>query len=440
MKDWQEEYRSKIITPDEAAAMVKSGDRVTFTMGREAHTLGLALAVRKEELKGVKVFTPAAGYDFGWYDPGWEDSFEITTSIGTALIQPMLDERRCDFNPTGLIPQEDCENLWDADVVFTEVSLPDDKGFCSFGLSLWNKRRHIEIAKLVIAEVNDKLIRTHGDNYVHISEIDYFVMHEPSGIPLGTGSLTGKEVKEPEPYLKDIASNVAKLVRDRDTLQIGVGRTTEPLAALGILDDKKDLGYHSETTPPGIISLVRKGVITGKYKGLHPGKVVVTSVGGGSRQEIEWVNNNPIFLLVDVAYLEDVGIIAKHDNFVAINNALQTDLTGQIAAETLGNRMISLAGGQIPFAIGARFSKGGRFITVLPSTALGGSVSRIVPQLEPGTVVTIQRNLTDYVVTEYGIAHLRGKSVRNRAQALIDIAHPKFRDELEKAARKLFWP
>jgi 4-hydroxybutyrate CoA-transferase len=325
------------------------------------------------------------------------------------------------------------------DVLLTEVSPPDEKGFCSFGQSLWNKRKHVKSAKLVIAEVNQRLIRTYGDNFIHVSEIDHFVEHISSGSVLGAGTLAGRAKKEPEPYLKDIAGYVGSLIKDRDTLQIGVGRTTEPLVRLGLLDGKSDLGYHSEATPPGIITLVKEGVITGKYKTLNPEIVIVTSLGGGTREEMEWASNNPMFHLIDVEYLEDIRVISGHDNMVAINNALAIDLTGQITAENLGTRFLGVAGGQLPFVVGALLSKGGRSITVLPSTAQRGTVSRIMPTLPQGTGITIQRNCADYIVTEYGVAKLFGKSVRQRAQELVAIAHPDFRTELRKEAQKLFW-
>ena len=438
--DWQEEYKIKQISAEKAAKLVKSGNRIAFTPGRETFAVGLAIAARKEELSGVKVYVPSAGYDFGWYDPGWEDSFEVTVMMITATCQQAIDERRCDWNFSTIIPFRDALEDEEVDLVLTEVSPPDEKGFCSFGASLWNKKRRIKKAKLVIAEVNKNLIRTYGDNFVHVSEIDYFVEHISSGDAPATGSLAGRALKEPEPYLKTIAQYVSELIKDGDTLQIGVGRTTEPLVGLGMLDGKRDLGYHSEATPPGIINLVREGIITGKYKTVNPGKVIVTSIGGSTRGEMEWVNNNSLFELVDVEYLEDVRVIAAHDNMVAINNTLAVDLTGQIASETLGTRFMMVAGGQIAFVYGAWLSRGGRSITVLPSTAVGGTVSRITPTLEPGTVVTIQRNLADCIVTEYGIAHLKGKSVRERAEELISIAHPDFRPELRKKARKLYWP
>jgi 4-hydroxybutyrate CoA-transferase len=291
---------------------------------------------------------------------------------------------------------------------------------------------------LTIAEVNKNLIRTYGDNYVHVSEISYFVEHVSTGRVPGTGTLASRQPKAPEPYVKRIAENVGQLIRDGDTLQIGIGRTTEPLLRMGMLNGRKDIGWHSEATPPGVIAMVRQGVINGSRKTLNPGKCVVTSIGGGSKEEMEWVNMNPLFLLVDVSYLEDIRVIAAHDNYVAINNALMVDLGGQIASETLGTRLMSQAGGQIPFVFGATMSKGGRSITCLPSTAQGGKVSRIVPTLPQGTVVTIQRNLADYIVTEYGVARIKGKTLRQRAQALINIAHPDFREELKREAKKLF--
>lgn len=439
MQDWRKEYKRKLISAEEAANLVKSGDTIGFTVGREARSVGLAIAARKEELRDVKVSMPSPGHDFGWYDRDWEESFLVTVFMPTATCQEMVDERRCDLAFGTVIPfVKDSEEP--PDILLTEVSPPDERGFCSFGASVWNKRREIKEAKLTIAEVNKNLIRTFGENYIHVSEIDYFVEHVSLGGAPGMGTLAGRMPKEPEPYVKRIAENVSELIKDRDTIQIGVGRTTEPLVRLGLFRGKHDLGFHSQATPPGVISLVKEGVINGKYKNLHPGKVVVTSIGGSTREEMEWVSNNPLFLLVDVTYLEDIRIIAAHDNMVAINNALAVDLMGQVAAENLGRRVLSVAGGQIPFVMATWLSKGGRSITVLPSTAQGGTISRIMPTLPPGTAVTIQRNCVDYVVTEYGIAHLRGKTARQRIDALISIAHPDFRAELRKEAQKLFWP
>lgn len=436
--NWQEEYQKKFISAAEAAELVKSGDRIAFSAGREAHAVGLAIAARKDELKGVKVFVPSPGYDFGWYDDGWQDSFEIAILMPTATCQEAIDARRVDISCYTMIPHVGIELMDNPDILLIEISPPDDKGFCSFGQSLWNKKEHIRQAKLVIAEVNNRLIRTYGDNFVHVSEMDYFVEHVFSGGTLATGSLAGRKIKELEPYIKDIAGYVSGLIRDGDTVQIGVGRTTEPLVSLGLFNNKHDLGYHSEATPRGIITLVKEGVINGKCKTINQGRAVVTSLGGGTVEEMEWANNNPLFELVDVAYLEDIRVIAAHDNMIAINNALMIDITGQIVAEGIGTRILSAAGGQIPFVIGALLSKGGRSVTVIPSTAQGGTVSRIMSILPQGTPITTLRNCADYVITEYGVARLRGKSLRQRREELIAITHPDFQAELRKEAKKLF--
>lgn len=441
MGDWREEYQRKMVPAEEAAKLVKSGDRIGFTTGREAHAIGLAIAARKEELRNVQVYVPTPGYDFGWYDPGWEDSFNIMVSFPLGVNQEMVAERRCDICFGTLLPFDMEYFKGGIDVLLTEVSSPDEQGFCSFGQSLWNKKSQVREAKLVIAEVNPRLIRTYGDNYVHVSEIDYFVEHVSSGEVPGGASLLGKKAKkEPDEAQKEIAKHVAGLIEDGDTLQIGVGRATEPLVTLGILDGKHDIGYHSEATVPGIIRLVREGVITGIYKTVRPGKVVVTSVGGDTREEVQWVHMNPLFELVDVDYLEDIRVIASIDNMVTINQALAIDLSGQITAESLGTRLLSGAGGQLPFQYGALLSKGGRAITVLPSTAENGTVSRIMPTLPEGTTVTVHKNCVDVVVTEYGVARLRGRSVREKAEQLVSVAHPDFRVELRKAAQRLYWP
>jgi len=438
--DWQEEYKRKFTTAEEVSRLVKSGDTVAFTAGREAHSIGLAIAARKNELKGVKIYTRVPGYDFGWYDRGWEDSFELTLGFPTEVCQQMLDEKRADFNVASFIPYE--RDTWadEVDLLLTEISPPDDKGFCSFGNSVWNKKEQIRKANKVAAEVNNNLIRTHGDNFIHISELDHFVEHEGTGGTLGQGTLAGRYHKEPEPFLSDIARYVSSLIRDGDALQIGVGRTTEPLIRLGLLDGKQDIGWHSEATPPGLIKLVGEGVVTGKYKTIDQGKVVVTSIGGASREDIQWVHMNPLFLLKNVAYVESPMTLGRLDNLVSINNALMVDLSGQIASETIGTRMRSAAGGQTTFAVGAYLSKGGRFIIVMPATAKAGTISRIVPNFPEGTQVTVPKSLADYVVTQYGIAELRGKTLRKRAEELISIAAPEFRVELQKEAKKLMWP
>lgn len=440
MTDWREEYERKFITAEEAVSEIRSGDRVAFTYGREPLALGLALASRKEQLTGVKIFVRNPYTDFGWYDPGWEDNFKVDISYVLPLIREKSAQRRCDFIIGGLtgIPSEH-PVIKDIDFLFTEVSPPDENGFCSFGASVWGKRKAIRHARKVIAEANEEIIRTYGDNSIHISEIDAFVEHiheEPSG----DTDLLGRESGQPGDVEKQIAHHLSTLVRDGDTLEIGVGSTSEWLAPLGAFDDSVDLGWHSEVTPRGIVGLVREGIITGKRKKSHRGKAVTVVIGEGDRQELEFVNKNPMFELYDADYVLDPRVIASNDNVLAINSALAIDLTGQSAAESIGATMLGGPGGQLAFATGAQLSRGGRFVLVLPSTANGGSISRIVSLLEQGTVVTIPRTLADVVVTEYGVAYLRHKSLRERARELISVAHPDFRDILEKEAKRMYWP
>jgi 4-hydroxybutyrate CoA-transferase len=419
--------------------MVKDGDFVAFTMGREAFACGFALAARTGELKGVDVLAFTPTYDFGWYDEGWDDSFHVIIGMPTATSQEAVDARRCDMFVSAPIEQLYLERL--PDILFTELSAPDEHGFCSFGNSVWDKKKQIRRVRAqgrpVIAEINSKLIRTFGDNYIHVSEVDYFVEHISSGISQASGTLAGRAPREPDPHLKDIAGYVGSLIKDGDTVQIGVGRTTEPLVGLGLFDGKRDIGFHTEATPPGVISLVREGVINGSRKTLYPGKVVATSIGGSTSEEMAWVHRNPIFMLMDHEWLEDARIIAANDNMTAINNALLVDLAGQITAETIGFRIRSSPGGQPSFVFGALQAKDGKSITVLPSVSSSGQ-SRIVPFMPEGSFITIPRNFADYVVTEYGIAKLRGKTLHQRNEELIAIAHPDHRQELRKEARRLY--
>lgn len=429
------------MSSEDAVSVVKSGDRVVFTQGMEPFDLGLALAARLPELKDVTVSVRTPGRDFGWYDPGWEQFVNLEVGFGLPIVRDIMAEKRCDI-PIGSLGFifHGAEDQKQTDVVLVEVSPPDHNGYCSFGASVWTKNSEISAAKITLAEVNDKLIRTYGENYIHVSEIDHFVKHTHSGRTPGSTDLLGrKQVKAGEAE-KAIAKKVSTLIRDGDTLQIGVGAASEWCVLLGTFDGKNDLGWHSETTPRGILKLVRQGVFTGKHKTLNRGKAVATACGGGTPEDMKFAHMNPMLELYPAEYVLDVRVISAHDNMVTLNSAVCVDLTGQISAESVGERLISGSGGQTAFAIGSCLSKGGRFISVLQSTAGGGKHSRIVPRLPEGTVITVPRILSDYVVTEYGVAKLKGKTQRQRAMALIDIAHEDFRAELEKEARRMYWP
>jgi 4-hydroxybutyrate CoA-transferase len=433
--NWRDEYQRKLVSAEEAVSGIKSGDTVSIPLGREPEALGLALAARGDELSDVKIMVYSPGLDFGWYDPGWEEIFKVKVGFvfPRGIAREWIDARRGDFQVGSVAGAHPYYNENPLDAVLVEVSPPDNNGFCSFGASLWDKREQIGRARLVLAEVNKRLIRTHGDNFVHVSDIDYFVEHTRSG---GWGASThGKPVE----HVTAIAGYVNELIRDGDTLQVGAGTTSEALVEAGAFAGKQELGVHTEMTPRGIVRLIREGVITGARKSIHTGKLVAAAVGG-SREDMEFIDGNPTFELFSVYYVVDIRTIASNDNMVAINNALAVDLTGQIASESLGPRMWSGAGGQPSFAIGAMLSRGGRSITVLPSRAVNGTLSRIVSCHAPGTIITVPRTAADYVVTEYGVASLRGRSQRERAEALIAIAHPDFRVELGREARTLYWP
>ncbi len=437
---WQEEYERKLVTVEEAVGLVKSGDKVVFMPPHGGHPVALTemLATRVGEVKDVEIHMLTPTTEYAFFEPGFEESFKLTFRFVSVLGRALTDEKRADFFPGlfSLVAKAESEGrprTKKTDVFMVSVSPPDKHGYCSFGASVWGKKWYVESAKTVIAEVNKNQIRTYGDSLVHVSEIDYFVEHD---------SITPKYVvPETEEYLKVIGQYVGTLVKDRDTIALGAGALGGSLATQGVLDDKHDLGYHAENCLRGVVGLVREGVITGKHKNLHPGKVVCTNVDAtGDQDDLAFINNNPMFEVYPQEYVLNIRTLAANDNMVAINSALLIDFTGQIASESIGHRMYTGSGGQPELAMGAMLSKGGRSITTVRSTTSDGKLSRIVPSLDPGTIVTVPRNFADYIVTEYGIASLLGKSQRERAQELIGIAHPDFRSELTEQARRLYWP
>lgn len=438
--DWQEELKKKTISPEEAANLIKPGDLVVIPTGREPAGICYALAARKEELKGkkVRIFPGLAGRDFGWYDPGWEDSFSLEAGYIMPIMVPGMAERRFEFIVGDIMWNSYFHLEKHIDVLLLTLSPPDEHGYCSFGGSIWFKKKEIEYSKLVLAEMYPPQIRTYGRNFVHMSQIDYFTEHVSTGAMPKTRDMLGRTVSGPGEAEKKIAKNLSALIKDGDTIQIGAGGVTEFLPQLGAFDGKKDLGIHTEIIPGPLIRMVDRGdVFTGERKTIHPREAVGTAIGGG-REEYAIVNQNPAFGLYEVDYTNDPRVIAANDNMVAINSAFAVDLYGQIAADSLGYRMLAGIGGQVAFGIGSQLSKGGHYVVVLTSRT--DDQSRIVASFEPGTIVSMSRNLADYIVTDQGIASLRGKSERRRAEELIAIAHPDFREELRYQAKKLFWP
>jgi 4-hydroxybutyrate CoA-transferase len=441
--DWQKEYTKRLATAEEAVKVVKSGDRVAIPVYANPSLIAGALANRLNELTGVTILIGAAAPDLPWYHPEAAQAFQIepwyTSPYLSKPIRQMVNERRSDHRvcPSALLLkalQEGREDTLPPDVVLLDVSPPDHNGFVSLGAGVWDKKELIQYSRTVIAEVNRSFIRTAGDNFAHLSEIDYFVELTDS-----------EEFRPPFPavelseQVKKIAASIAPLIRDGDTIEVGAGSTSEAIVQARVFAGRNDLGWHTERIPRGGVELVRQGIFTGTRKTLHKGKAVATAVAF-SREERDFVHQNPHFELYGVAYVNHLRTIAAHDNMVAINNALRVDLTGQVVADSFGPQMFSGTGGLPEYAIASVYSKGGRSIIVLPATTSDGKISRIVPLIEEGSFITSPRQFTDYVVTEYGVARLFGKTQRRRAEELIAIAHPDFRPELEKAAKKVFWP
>ncbi len=446
--NWRDDYERKLISAEEAVGVVKSGDKVHIAWLSGTPTfLCQSLAKRQDELENVTIYETVAWTSLPWHEPGREKSFKLAKSHLDPLDREALRKgTKIDFSPTYtfrprefMTPGEEvggAVGFYDSDVFMVRVSRPDDHGYCSFGDVIWTSKTMTKHAKTVIGEVNEGMMRTYGDNYVHVSEIDYFVENEEPRVGLG-GQLKRERTDEETAAVEVIGETIAHdIIRDGDTLEMGVGKVSSAIPAY--LHHRHDIGIHSEGYPGAIIDLVRDGIVTGKYKTVNPGKVVATSLFMATPEQKAYANLNPRFELYDITYTNDVRVIMAHDNMVAINTAVAVDLTGQIASESIGPRQISGAGGQTDFHIAAHHSRGGRAVTGIMSTAEGGRVSRIVPAFEPGTIVTIPRSYADYVVTEHGVARLRGKSIKERLNEMIAIAHPDFRTELRSEAKRLY--
>ena len=340
-----------------------------------------------------------------------------------------IQEDRADFTPCFFyeVPRFFRDGTIPVDVAVVHLSRPDKQGRCSFGVSCDYTKPAAEAASVVIAEINDRMPYVNGDNFIHISKLDRIV--ETSFPIYETAKPTIGEVE------KAIGRHCASLIKDGATLQLGIGGIPE--AVLTCLKDKKNLGIHTEMFSDGVMELVESGVINGSCKTLHPGKLVATFLMGSQRL-YDFVDRNPMVELYPVDYVNDPRIIAQNRNMVSVNSCIEIDLFGQVCSEMIGKRQFSGTGGQVDYVRGASMSEGGISIMAMPSTAAGGKISRIVPYLAEGAAVTTTRNDVDYVVTEYGIAPLKGRSLRKRAEALIAIAHPDFRESLTEEFFKRF--
>jgi len=428
---WELEYRKKLRTPQEALLYVQSGMRVYIQPGcAEPETLVEALMERGPYVEEVEIVHMLTMGTAPYVAPEMAGHFRHNAMFIGGNVRDAINEGRADYTPIYL---SEIEHLFESgemplDVALIQVSPPDHHGYCSFGVGVDTTLTAARCARFVVAQVNDQMPRTFGDSFIHMSDIDVVV---ESSRPL-------PQMKKPvitETHVA-IARNVASLIEDGSVLQTGIGGI--PDAVLPMLMDRKDLGVHSELVSDGVIELVEAGVITGERKNFKPRKIIVGFILG-SKKIFDFVDNNPIFEFHPTAYVNDPGLIARNDKMVAINSAIEADLTGQVCSDSIGNQFYSGIGGQVDFLRGASRSRGGKAIIAISSTAKDGSVSRIRPMLSPGAGVVTSRGLVRYVVTEFGVAYLHGKSIRERAKALIEIAHPKFREELYSYCEQTKW-
>ncbi len=429
--DWKNDFHGKILIADEAVGYIKSGDVISIATGSgEPYALTDALAKNAKNYKNVDVFyLLSLRKEVPFLEPGFEENFHLTGFFLSGSTRGCVRDGRGDYMP-GFFHQYPSmiEARGGLDVVLISISEPDQHGWCSMGTCIDHLPWAKENAKLIIAQMNKKMPRVMGDSFIHLRDID-IIVEEDREIPI----LPPPAITEIE---EKIGAHCASLVKDGDTLQLGIGAI--PDAVVTFLKDKKDLGLHTEMAADGIVDLIKAGVINNKKKTLHKGKCIAT-FAAGTQKLYDYLDNNPCFELHPVNHVNDPNVIALNDNMVSINSAIQVDLLGQINAEVVKGMQFSGVGGQVDFIRGARMSKGGRAIIALPSTAAGGKISKIVPFLDHGACVTTPRTEVDYVVTEYGIAHLWGKTLRERAKALIAIAHPDFREGLAEEYEKRFF-
>jgi acyl-CoA hydrolase len=422
------QYRQKLTTADRAVELVRSGDRLWIQEGNGTpEPLIQALLRRAPQLHNVELVHMLTLGNADYTLPEYEGHFRHNGLFLGHNVRAAVAAGRADYTPIYLSEIE--KLFWSGqmplDVAFIQTSPPDEYGYLSLGTSIDCTLSAAQCARLIIAEVNDQMPRTLGDTFLHLSKVAAIV--ETSRPLLELPPSPTSDVQ------RRIAGHVAPLIPDGATLQLGIGGI--PNAVLESLYDRKDLGIHSEMCPDGVVPLMQAGVINGERKTLHRGKAVAGFVLG-TKKIFDFINNNPVFEFHPTQYVNDPFVIAQNERMVAINSAIQVDLTGQVCADSIGTTPYSGFGGQLDFIRGAAHSKGGKPIIALPSTAKRGTVSRIVPVLDPGAGVVTSRGDVHYVVTEHGVAYLWGKTLRQRAEALIEIADPKFRAELYDFAER----
>lgn len=426
---WRTWYKEHLFTPAQAVQQIKSGQRVVVAHACGEPSIILdALVANAAQYENVEIVHMVAMGKAAYCQPQYDKNFHHNAFFLGGSTRAAAAEGRVDFTPVYFseIPSLLREDLR-PNVTLLQCSPPDAHGYVSLGVSVDYTKPAAEASDLVIAQVNQNMPRTLGDSFLHVTQIGCLVEADTPVIELAPPKIGDVE--------RAIGENVASLVRDGDTLQLGIGAI--PDAVLLFLKEKNDLGIHTEMFSDGVVELVEAGVITNKAKTLHRGQSVATFLMG-TRRLYDYVNNNPAVAMYPVDYVNDPYVIGQNDNLVSINSCVQVDIMGQVVSTSAGLRQISGVGGQVDFVRGANLSKGGRAIMAMPSTTGKGKISKIVPFLDQGSAVTTTRNEVNYVITEYGIAKLKGKSLRQRAEALIRIAHPDFRDELTAEFRRRY--
>ncbi|NQT78936.1 MAG: acetyl-CoA hydrolase/transferase family protein [Candidatus Aminicenantes bacterium] len=424
---WVDDYKSKLITAEEAVSVIQSGDRV-YISGNAAtpYSLMSALASRKDKLGDVELVHVLLMGEDPLSRPGMEGHFRHNSLFVGPADRKAINEGRADYVPIFLhqIPNLFYSEQMPLDVALLHLSPPDEHGFMSLGVEVLASKAAAETAKIVIAQVNEKMPRILGDSFIHVSRV-HKIVEVSEELP----QLERKPFTEVE---RKIGHFIADLIEDGSTLQLGIGGI--PDAVLSALKGRQNLGIHTEMVSDGVMEAIEAGIITGAKKTFHPYKVILTFLLG-SKKLYDFVDNNPMFEAHPTDYTNHPFNVSRNDNMVAVNSAIEVDITGQVCSDSIGTYIYSGFGGQVDFIRGAAHSKGGKPVIALPSTAKKNELSRIVPFLKKGAGIVTTRADVKYVVTEYGVAYLHGKNLQERTIALINIAHPKFREDLTKEAK-----
>ncbi len=431
--DWTEKYKSKIVNASQAISKIKRGARIFLGTGCGVpYHLVQELATNAGKMADNEIVHLLTLGDTPSADPKFQNQFRHNTFFVSSNIREAVSEGRADYTPIMLsdIPQLFRHRRMPLDVAMIQISPPDRNGYSSLGISVDITKSASESADMVIAQVNERMPITHGDSFVDVREIDYLVPHNE---PLR--EFQAAEVTE---TIDRIGAYVARLVENDSTLELGIGALPQSVCNNLLDSGVQDLGIHTEMFSDSLIPLIEKGVVTNKKKNLHRGKVIA-SFAMGSEKLYDYIDDNPMFHFHDTAYVNDPYVIGQNDKMIAINSALEVDLTGQVCSDSIGHSFYSGIGGQVDFIRGAKRSNGGKAIICMLSTAMDGEVSRIVPRLSEGAGVVTTRGDVDVIITEYGLATLHGKTIRERVLSLIAVAHPKFRNELLEAAKKMHY-